>query len=98
MPLLSYSKSLDDSGFKGYDVYLRNQKVGFVLDLLMDDNGNFQYLLIQAGLWIMGQQLLLPFRLFELDHQSQCFRGQDFTRQQIRLFDSSRLLYLSQVS
>lgn len=93
MSLLSYSESLDDPGFKGYGVYVQAEKVGTVSDLLMDEDGNFQCLVIKPSLWKLGQSWLLPFNYFQLDDEQQCFYTTALTKQQV-LFSLSRLSWM----
>jgi len=93
MSLLSYSENLDDPGFKGYEVYVQAEKVGTVSDLLMDEDGNFQYLVVNPRLWKLGQPLLLPFNYFQLDDNRQCFYTTALTKQQV-LFSLSGLSWM----
>lgn len=91
MSLLSYSESLDDPGFRGYGVCIQAEKVGTVNDLLMDEDGNFQYLVVKPR-WKIGQPLLLPFNYFQLDDERQCFYTTALTKQV--LFDLSGLSWM----
>lgn len=93
MSLLSYSEHLDDPGFKGYEVYVQAEKVGTVRDLLMDEEGNFRYLVVKPRAWKLGRPLFLPFNYFQLDDDRQCFYTTALTKQQV-LFAPSQLSWM----
>ncbi|MBW4622726.1 MAG: DUF2382 domain-containing protein [Cyanosarcina radialis HA8281-LM2] len=44
----------------GFDVYSDNDKVGSVDDVLVDEEGEFRYLVVNTGVWIFGKKVLLP--------------------------------------
>lgn len=44
----------------GFDLYSADDKVGSVDNLLVDDRGQFRYLVVNTGLWIFGKKVLLP--------------------------------------
>jgi uncharacterized protein (TIGR02271 family) len=55
-----YRTHFDDHDVVGYDLYSGDDKVGAVDDILVDDEGNFRYLVVNTGLWILGKKVLLP--------------------------------------
>jgi uncharacterized protein (TIGR02271 family) len=55
-----YKTHFGDRDVKGLDLYAGNDKVGSVDDVLVDDEGQFRYLVINTGGWIMGKKVLLP--------------------------------------
>lgn len=90
MPLLKLSE-LDDyhdiSGnddIKGFDVYsdLNNDKVGTVADILVDDDGNFRYLIIDLGFWIFGKKVLLPVGRSRIDYGARRVYGLGMSKEQ----------------
>ena len=45
----------------GYSVYNeREEKLGDVHEILLDDNGRFRYFVVDIGFWIFGKKVLLP--------------------------------------
>ena len=45
----------------GYSVYNeREEKLGDVHEILLDDNGRFRYFVVDMGFWIFGKKVLLP--------------------------------------
>ncbi len=65
-----YAKHMPDRDVKGLDVYAGNEKIGSVNDLLVDDNGQFRYLVINTGGWIVGKKVLLPIGRARVDYAS----------------------------
>jgi uncharacterized protein (TIGR02271 family) len=68
----NYRNHFDDQDIVGFDLYSGNEKIGSVDDLLVDDNGNFRYLVIHTGIWIFGKKVLLPIgrsRISQSDHR-----------------------------
>jgi uncharacterized protein (TIGR02271 family) len=58
----SYRDSFDGDDVKGLDVYTNSndEKIGKIYDALVDDNGNFRYLIVDMGFWVFGKKVLLP--------------------------------------
>jgi uncharacterized protein (TIGR02271 family) len=55
-----YKNHFDGGDLKGSDVYSNTEKVGSVEDILVDESGQFRYLVINTGAWIFGKKVLLP--------------------------------------
>ncbi len=55
-----YPSYFDNNDIIGYDLYSENEKVGSVEDLLVDEDGQFRYFVINTGVWILGKKVLLP--------------------------------------
>lgn len=54
---------------KGYSVYSdREEKIGDVHDILLDESGRFRYLVIDTGFWLFGKQVLLPVGRARMDY------------------------------
>lgn len=54
---------------KDFSVYSDNEeKVGSVHDLIVDESGNFRYLVIDTGFWIFGKKVLLPIGRANIDY------------------------------
>jgi uncharacterized protein (TIGR02271 family) len=55
-----YKEHFGGREIKGIDLYVGNEKVGAIDDILVDDGGQFRYLIISTGGWILGKKVLLP--------------------------------------
>ncbi|WP_295616851.1 DUF2382 domain-containing protein [Chamaesiphon sp. GL140_3_metabinner_50] len=78
-----YSKHFDDRDVKGMDLYVADDKVGSVDDILVDDSGQFRYLVINTGVWILGKKVLLPIGRAQIDYQKKRVYGQNLTKSQV---------------
>jgi len=58
----SYRDSFNGDDVKGLDVYTNSndERIGKINDALVDDNGNFRYLIVDMGFWVFGKKVLLP--------------------------------------
>ncbi|MDY7012662.1 MAG: DUF2382 domain-containing protein [Cyanobacteriota bacterium] len=57
---------------KDYSVYNdRDEKIGGVHDILLDETGRFRYFVIDTGFWIFGKQVLLPIGRARMDYANQ---------------------------
>lgn len=67
-----YQNQWENSEIKNldsYDVYTgKDDKVGSVKDLLVDDSGRFRYAVVDTGPWIFGKNVLLPIGLARFDY------------------------------
>lgn len=54
--------AFDGVDIKGYEVYAgeTEEKVGKVIDLLVDESGRFRYIVVDTGVWVLGKKVLLP--------------------------------------
>lgn len=57
-----YRNTIQGNDIKGMSVYTQGteDKIGTVSDVLVDDNGQFRYLIVDVGFWIFGKKVLLP--------------------------------------
>jgi uncharacterized protein (TIGR02271 family) len=55
-----YRDYLGNDDILGFDVYSGDEKAGSVEDLIVDEEGNFRYLILNTGLWIFGKKVMLP--------------------------------------
>ncbi len=66
-----YRESFDNNDIKGMGVYIDgDQKIGTVSDVLVDEQGNFRYFVIELGFWVSGKKVLLPVGRSRIDHNS----------------------------
>ncbi|UBF26058.1 DUF2382 domain-containing protein [Kovacikia minuta CCNUW1] len=63
-----YRQHFDDNDVIGYALYSGDDKLGSVDDILVDDGGNFRYLVVNTGLWILGKKVLLPIGRARISH------------------------------
>ena len=78
-----YRKHFDDADIKYLDLYSGDEKVGSVEDILVDDNGQFRYLVIHTGLWILGKKVLFPIGLARIDHGQKRVYADGLTKPQV---------------
>jgi uncharacterized protein (TIGR02271 family) len=80
-----YRNSLDDrvKDIKGLDLYVNDDKVGSVDDILVDDNGAIRYLIIHTGNWIMGKKVLLPIGFARIDYSKDRVYAKNLTKSQV---------------
>ncbi len=78
-----YKKHFGDRDIKGLDLYVANDKIGSVDDVLVDDGGQFRYLVISTGSWIMGKKVLLPIGRAHVDKDGTRIYAQNLTKEQV---------------
>lgn len=63
-----------DKNIKKYPVYAENTeaRVGFVRDVLVDDEGRFRYFVVETGFWVFGKKVLLPVGRAMVDSENEC--------------------------
>lgn len=64
-----YRNTIQDNDIKGMGVYTQDtdDKIGTVSDVLVDEQGQFRYLIVDVGFWIFGKQVLLPLGRSKID-------------------------------
>lgn len=64
-----YRDAIQDKDIKGMGVYTQgtNDKIGTVNDVLVDERGQFRYLIVDLGFWIFGKKVLLPIGRTNID-------------------------------
>ena len=68
-----YTNTVGGNAFKGMGVYTQgtDDKIGTVNDVLVDDSGQFRYLVVDLGFWIFGKKILLPIGRARIDSISE---------------------------
>jgi hypothetical protein len=79
-----YRRHFDDRDVLKFDVHSGSEKVGSVDDLLVDDGGQFRYLVINTGAWIVGKKVLVPISRSRIDDGSQRVYVDGLTRDQVK--------------
>jgi uncharacterized protein (TIGR02271 family) len=68
----SYRQTFNGEDIKTMDLYTESgNHIGKVADALVDDEGRFRYLVIDAGIASLGKQILLPIGLSRIDYNAQ---------------------------
>lgn len=80
----NYRDSFDNNDIIGMNVYTDNmeEKIGSVTDILVDESGNFRYLIVDLGFWIFGKKVLLPIGVSRIDHSRHCVFARGMTKEQ----------------
>lgn len=69
-----YLREFEGEDIKQYTVYAgtTEARVGFVRDVLVDDDGHFRYFVVETGFWIFGKKVLLPIGRSRIDSENAC--------------------------
>lgn len=68
---------------KSFSVYDNtNDKIGSVYDIIVDEAGQFRYLVIDTGFWIFGKKVLLPVGKASVDYAQKRVYAQGLTKEQ----------------
>jgi uncharacterized protein (TIGR02271 family) len=78
-----YHQHFDDRDVKGQDLYVGDEKIGSIDDILVDDAGQIRYLVINTGVWILGKKVLLPIGRARIDSNQKRVYGQNLTKAQV---------------
>jgi uncharacterized protein (TIGR02271 family) len=77
-----YKAHFGDRDVKGLDLYAGTDKIGSVDDVLVDDEGQFRYLVINTGGWIMGKKVLLPIGRARINNTEKRVYADNLTKAQ----------------
>jgi len=80
----NYREHFSDRDLVKFDVYSGSDKIGPVEDLLVDENGQFRYLVINTGTWIVGKKVLLPIGRSRIDESNHRIYVDGLTREQVK--------------
>lgn len=78
-----YKEHFGDREIKGLDVYVADEKIGVVDDVLVDDEGRFRYLAIDTGAGIIGKKVLLPIGRARVDDRTKRVYATNLTKAQV---------------
>lgn len=78
-----YRQHFDNQDIVGHGLYSGDEKVGSVDDILVDDNGNFRYFVINTGAWIFGKKVLLPVGRARISSSDRRVYVDGITREQV---------------
>jgi uncharacterized protein (TIGR02271 family) len=78
-----YRDYSDNDDIKGLDLYAADEKIGSVSDVLVDDEGQFRYLVINTGVWVLGKKVLLPIGFARIDYNNKRIYADNLTKVQV---------------
>jgi uncharacterized protein (TIGR02271 family) len=78
-----YRSHFSEHDVKGLDFYAGDEKVGSVDDILVDDEGQFRYLIVNTGLWILGKKVLFPIGRARIDYDANRVYADNLTKAQV---------------
>lgn len=78
-----YKEHFGGHDIKGIDLYVGNDKVGSIDDILVDDGGQFRYFIISTGGWISGKKVLLPIGRARIQDDGKRAYANDLTKAQV---------------
>jgi uncharacterized protein (TIGR02271 family) len=80
----NYRDTFQGDDIKGLGVYAegKDEKIGTISDVLVDDEGHFRYLVVDLGFWIFGKKVLLPIGRARIDYNVDRVYAIGMTRQQ----------------
>jgi uncharacterized protein (TIGR02271 family) len=78
-----YRNHFEEHDIKGLDLYSNNEKIGSVDDVLVDDEGQFRYLIINTGIWILGKKVLFPIGQARIDYNDRRVYADNLTKAQV---------------
>lgn len=74
----------DNFFVRNFGVYSdRNEKIGTVVDGLLDPQGTLQYMVVALSSWSVGKQVLVPLRNAQIDLQRQCVYVPGLSQRQV---------------
>ena len=79
----NYKDHFDNKDIQSFELYTGNEKIGSVDDILVDDSGNFRYLVINTGAWVAGKKVLLPIGRARIDFNAHRVNVDGFSRAQV---------------
>ncbi|MBW4600493.1 MAG: DUF2382 domain-containing protein [Calothrix sp. FI2-JRJ7] len=82
----TFHKNVGEHNINNYDVYsdIRDNKVGSIKDLLVDEAGSLRYLVIDTAFWVKGKHVLLPIDRCRVDDTNRRVYAKGLTREQVQ--------------
>jgi len=84
-----YYTDYQDEVFDGYDIkrfdlYTQgNEKVGSVKNMMVDEDGQFRYFIIDTDSWFSNKKVLLPVGLSRIDYDDKRVYAERLTKEQV---------------
>ncbi|BDA75586.1 PRC-barrel domain-containing protein AvaK [Calothrix sp. PCC 7716] len=82
----TFHKNVGEHNINNYDVYsdIRDDKVGSIKDVLVDEAGSLRYLVIDTAFWVQGKHVLLPIGRCRVDDTNRRVYAKGLTREQVQ--------------
>ena len=82
----AFHKNVGEHDIRNYDIYsdIRNDKVGSIKDVLVDETGSLRYLVIDTPFWVTGKQVLLPIGRCRVDDTNRRIYAKGLTKEQVQ--------------
>jgi uncharacterized protein (TIGR02271 family) len=82
----NFHRNLGEYNINSYDIYsdIRNDKVGNIRDVLVDEDGNLRYLVIDTPFWVTGRYVLLPIGRCRVDDANRRIYAKGLTKEQVQ--------------
>lgn len=80
----NYLDTFEGKDINGMSVYTQetNEKIGTVSDMIVDEQGQFRYLVVDLGFWIFGKKVLIPVGRSRIDYAAERVYTIGMNRQQ----------------
>lgn len=78
-----YRNHFDNIDLIGFDLYVREEKIGSVADMLVEDTGNLRYLVVNTGGWVLGKKVLLPIGKAKFTYNAKRAQVEGLTKAQV---------------
>lgn len=80
----NYRESFEGNDIKGKAVYTQgtDEKIGTVKDIIVDEQGQLRYLVVDLGFWIFGKKVLIPIGRTQMDSKADRVYAVGLTKQQ----------------
>lgn len=79
-----YRETIQGNDIKGMGVYTEgsNEKIGTVSDVMVDEQGQFRYFVVDVGFWVFGKKVLLPVGRTRIDFNADRVYALGMTKEQ----------------
>ncbi len=78
-----YKTHFDDYDFRDLGLYSGKDKIGSVDDVLVDDEGQLRYFVINTGGWLVGKKVLFPIGRARIDYEHNRVYADNLTKAQV---------------
>ena len=68
----NYRETFEGNDIKGMSVYTQgtDEKIGTVNEIIVDEQGQLRYLVVDLGFWIFGKKVLMPIGRTQIDYKA----------------------------
>ena len=80
----NYQETFEGNDIKGMSVYTQgtDEKIGTVNEIIVDEQGQLRYLVVDLGFWIFGKKVLMPIGRTQIDYKAGRVHAVGLTKQQ----------------